>query len=43
MDIQKYLLDKIVGLSFVAKNSLANIPDGTRIASKEQGKSLTLA
>jgi len=43
MDIQKYLLDKIVCLGFISKNSLANIPDGTSVASKEQCKSLTLA
>jgi hypothetical protein len=42
MDIQKYLLYKIVCLGFVPKNSLANVPDGTRIASKEQCKSLTV-
>jgi hypothetical protein len=34
MDIQKYLLDKILGLGFIPKNSLANVSDGTRIASK---------
>jgi hypothetical protein len=43
MDIQEYLLDQIVCLGFISKNSLANIPDGTSVASKEQGKSLTVA
>jgi hypothetical protein len=42
VDIEKHLLDKILGLSFVSKNSLANVPDGTRIASKEQCESLTV-
>jgi len=43
VDIEKYFLDKIVGLGFVSKNSLANVPNGTRIASKERCKSLTFA
>jgi hypothetical protein len=43
VDVEKYLLDKILGLSLISKNSLANIPDGTHIASEEQGKSLTVA
>jgi len=42
VDVEKYLLDKIVCLGFVSKNSLANIPDGTSIASKEQCESLTV-
>jgi len=42
VDVEKYLLDKVLGLSFISENSLANIPDGTRIASKEQGKCVAI-
>jgi len=42
VDVEKYLLDKILGLSFVSENSLANVPDGTSEASKEHCESLTV-
>jgi len=42
VDVEKYLLDKVLGLSFISENSLANIPDGTSVASKEQCESLTV-
>jgi hypothetical protein len=42
VDVQKYLLDKIVRLSFVTENTLANISNGMRVTSKEQAQCITV-
>ena len=42
MDVKEHFLDKILCLSFVAKNSSTNISDGMRIAPKEHSESFTV-
>jgi hypothetical protein len=43
VDVKKYLLDKIVRLSFVPENSLTNIPDWMSVAPEEQSKGVSVA
>src|SRR5215468_10456946 len=43
MDVEKYFLDKIVCLSSISKNSLADISNGVSMASEEQAQGLAVA
>jgi len=43
MNVKKYFLNEVIRLSWIAKNSLANVPDGTSITSEEQSKGITVS
>jgi hypothetical protein len=43
VDVKKYLLHKIVRLSFVPENSSTNIPDRMSVSPEEQSKGVSVA
>jgi hypothetical protein len=43
MDVEKHLLDKIICLSFVPQNPLANIANGTSAAPEQRSKGISIA
>ena len=43
MNVEKHFLYEIIRLSFIAKNSLTNIPDRTSITSEEQSQRFAIA